>query len=77
MRKIKIINRKKKTTKLCSGTRMAKAGSARSKTGKKSKHDRLDRLREQILTTSWHPLQTESYVKQLFVELIDALKEKP
>ena len=44
---------------------------------KKGVHDKLDHLREQILTTSWHPLQTESYVKQLFVQLIDALKERP
>ena len=35
----------------------------------------LDVLREKILNTSWHHMQTESSVKELFAELIDVLKK--
>ncbi|MEI6093298.1 MAG: hypothetical protein WCQ47_06410 [bacterium] len=35
----------------------------------------LDKLKERIMSTSWHHMQTESSVKQLFFELIDILKK--
>ena len=35
----------------------------------------LEVLREKILNSSWHHMQTESSVKELFAELIDVLKK--
>lgn len=37
---------------------------------------RLDLLREKIMNTSWHHLQTESTIKQFFCELIDTIKTR-
>jgi len=42
----------------------------------KAYEKRLDLLREKIMNTSWHHLQTESTIKQFFCELIDALKTR-
>ena len=36
----------------------------------------LDLLKEKIMGTSWHHLQTESTIKQFFCELIDVIKKQ-
>lgn len=35
----------------------------------------LDKFKERIMSTSWHHMQTESSVKQLFFELIEIIKK--
>ncbi|MCX6113544.1 MAG: hypothetical protein NTY22_09780 [Proteobacteria bacterium] len=35
----------------------------------------LEQLKERLMVTSWHHMQTESSVKQIFFELIDILKK--
>ena len=35
----------------------------------------LQELKDRLMVTSWHHMQTESSVKQIFFELIDILKK--
>ena len=55
--------------------RLPKKISSQKQDKKKDLKKDLEQFKERLMITSWHHMQTESSVKQIFFELIDILKE--
>ena len=55
--------------------RSSKKSVLQRKDNKKELKKDLHELKEKLMVTSWHHMQTESSVKQIFFELIDILKK--